>query len=313
MKLQAPNLSREHLLSWLHQHRLALKTAINHMLSNPVSTLLTILAIAIALALPSTIFLTVNAISSNLGDHDGRQLTAFMKLHIDGKQLHTLATELEKNPKIDHVDVITRAESLENFRQSSGMEDIIELLPDNPLPAVLVIHPDGKLDRVETLQRLKQQVESMTEVASVALNQEWMSTLFATLHAIERFALMTALLFAFLVALVIYNGLRIEVLRHRNEIEVIKLVGGSDHYIQRPFHYHAIMLGGLGALFAALLVAIAFMGLRPHLSELSRLYGTPLSLELGINFIFTLFLLGVILSLLSARISLNSLLKGIQP
>ena len=313
MKRGRPELSRQRLLSWLHGHRLALKTAISHMLATPVSSLLTILAIALALALPSAILLTVDAISGSLGNSDGRQLSAFMKLNVDGKDLHLIAAELEKNPKISHVETISRTESLEKFRNSSGMADILKLLPENPLPAVLIIHPDDQVDSLEALQRLAELVEQSDKVESVALDQEWMATLFSTLQAIQRFSLAMSLLFALLVALVIYNGLRIELLQHRNEIEVIKLVGGSDHYIQRPFHYHAVLLGGLGALLAALVIAIVFSGLQPYFDKLSTLYGAEIKLRITAGYIVTLVLLGIILSLLSARISMGFLLKKVQP
>ncbi len=308
-----PTFSGDALHVWLHQHRMAMATAVAHIKASPLSTLLTVLAIAITLALPNALFLTIDAIGDALGNQGGRAISAFMKLSVDGRELHDIAAELEKDPQIERIDVITREQSLQRFRDSSGMDDVLDLLPNNPLPAVLLIHPRQDIDEMETLERLAMKIEARSTVETVVLDREWMGTLFATLSAFKRFSLAMLLLFALLVALVIYNGLRIEVLQHRHEIEVIKLVGGSDHYIQRPFHYHAVMLGAAGALLASVFIAIVFVILRPHFAELGAAYDVALPLQLGGGFVVTLVLLAMILSLLSSRLSLGALLKHIRP
>ncbi len=312
-QLQLPRFSRDRLNAWLHQHEQALRTALAHIKASPLGTLLTVLAIAIALALPNALFLTIDSIGAALGDQNTRQISAFMKLSVDGRQLHAIAAELEQDPLVERVEVITRDESLQRFRDSSGMDDLLELLPANPLPAVLIVHPRAEVDEMESLERLAMKIEARTTVENVVLDREWMSTLFSTIAAFKRFSLLMTLLFALLVGLVIYNGLRIEVLEHRHEIEVIKLVGGSDHYIQRPFHYHAVIVGAAGGLLAAIFIAIVFAMLQPRFDELGAAYGVELPLQMGAGFVLTLVLLAVILSLLSSRISLGALLKKIQP
>ncbi len=312
-QLQLPRFSRDRLNAWLHQHEQALRTALAHIKASPLGTLLTVLAIAIALALPNALFLTIDSIGAALGDQNTRQISAFMKLSVDGRQLHAIAAELEQDPLVERVEVITRDESLQRFRDSSGMDDLLELLPANPLPAVLIVHPRAEVDEMESLERLAMKIEARTTVENVVLDREWMGTLFSTIAAFKRFSLLMTLLFALLVGLVIYNGLRIEVLEHRHEIEVIKLVGGSDHYIQRPFHYHAVIVGAAGGLLAAIFIAIVFAMLQPRFDELGAAYGVELPLQMGAGFVLTLVLLAVILSLLSSRISLGALLKKIQP
>lgn len=312
-KLTLPTVSRDAFAMWLHQHRMALRTAVAHFKASPLSTVLTVLAIAIALALPNALLLTIDSLGEALGHQDGREISAFMKLSVDGRALHDIAAELEKDPQIERVDVITREQSLQRFRDSSGMDDVLDLLPSNPLPGVLIIHPQRTIDEMEALARLATKIEARSTVETVVLDREWMGALFASLRAFKRFSLAMTLLFALLVALVIYNGLRIEVLHHRQEIEVIKLVGGSDHYIQRPFHYHAVMLGAAGGLLASLFIAIVFAFMRPHFAELGAAYGVELPLQLGAGFVVTLVLLAMILSLLSSRLSLGALLKDIRP
>ena len=53
---------------------------------------------------------------------------------------------------------------------------------------------------------------------------------------------------------VIGNTIRLEIQQRRPEIEVTKLVGGSNAFVRRPFLYTGIFYGLGGALLAALIV-----------------------------------------------------------
>ncbi|HHS89207.1 MAG TPA: hypothetical protein ENJ26_02435, partial [Rhodobacteraceae bacterium] len=68
---QLSSFSRETFSVWLHQHRLAMRTALSHIKAAPLSTALTVLAIAIALALPNALFLAIDAIGDALGSQGG--------------------------------------------------------------------------------------------------------------------------------------------------------------------------------------------------------------------------------------------------
>jgi cell division transport system permease protein len=52
-----------------------------------------------------------------------------------------------------------------------------------------------------------------------------------------------ALLFGIAVLLIIGNTLRLLIQNRRDEIAVIKMVGGSDRFIRRPFLYGGILYG----------------------------------------------------------------------
>jgi cell division transport system permease protein len=87
---------------------------------------------------------------------------------------------------------------------------------------------------------------------------------------------------------VVGNTIRLEIYNRRAEIEVTKLVGGSNAFVRRPFLYTGLLYGLLGALLAAFLVWLALYLLDAPVSRLAASYGSSFRLlspgwrELGI-------------------------------
>ena len=73
---------------------------------------------------------------------------------------------------------------------------------------------------------------------------------------------------------VIGNTIRLEIQQRRPEIEVTKLVGGSNAFVRRPFLYTGLFYGLGGALLAALIVFGGMAYLDQAVGELSAQYGS---------------------------------------
>ena len=100
----------------------------------------------------------------------------------------------------------------------------------------------------------------------------------------------------------------------RAEIEVTKLVGGSNSFVRRPFLYTGVLYGLGGALLAWGIVALAIAVLGESVANLARLYGSryvltgPSLEEVGV-----LLGAGVVLGWLGAWLSATRHLRSIEP
>jgi cell division transport system permease protein len=101
----------------------------------------------------------------------------------------------------------------------------------------------------------------------------------AILELMRRLLAVAAVVLGLGVLAVIGNTIRLEILNRRAEIEVTKLVGGSNAFVRRPFLYTGVLYGLLGACLAWLLLAGAVAVLSGPVAELSRLYGSRFALE----------------------------------
>ena len=104
------------------------------------------------------------------------------------------------------------------------------------------------------------------------------------------------------------------IINQKDAIAVMKLVGATDSFIQRPFLYSGIWYGILGGLFASIAIAVLAYYLSGALSTLTDLYGSNFVLQ-GLTFNESLWLIAfaVGLGLLGSYISVRQHIRGIEP
>jgi cell division transport system permease protein len=121
-------------------------------------------------------------------------------------------------------------------------------------------------------------------------------------------------LFGLAVVLVIGNTVRLEINNRREEIEVVKLVGGSDGFIRRPFLYLGFCYGLSGGLMAALLISLSLVLIASPVSSLASLYGSGYELS-GLTVGETGLLLagGAVLGWAGAGLAAARHLRAIEP
>jgi cell division transport system permease protein len=270
--------------TWLNQHVSAARFAQRRLTATPLNTLLAVLAIGIALALPAggqMLLANIQHMGQKIGQGtkhyatSSAQISLYLNVGAERSSAEHLAEVLGKHPAVKSVDFIDRETTLQRMRQAAGLKDVIDALPANPFPDALVITP--KDDSAEAIEALAAEMRALPKVDHVQLDSTWIKRLDALLKVGRMVvALLGSLLGIGLVAIT-FNIIRLQVMTMRAEIEVSQLLGATDGYIQRPFLYFGGLLGLLGGLLAWCLVLIATALLRAPVSALSELYGTPLS------------------------------------
>ncbi|MEZ5512081.1 MAG: FtsX-like permease family protein [Gammaproteobacteria bacterium] len=119
---------------------------------------------------------------------------------------------------------------------------------------------------------------------------------------------------ALAVLLVIVNTIRLGIENRRDEIIIVKLVGGTDAYVRRPFLYTGLWYGLGGSVIALLLIQILLLWLDGPVQVVADLYRSRFELE-GLGFgAACLMLFGSILTgLLGAALAVRQHLRVIEP
>jgi len=313
-KITARPSFRKHLKAWYKHHIKDFFFSLNKLLCSPLSTLMTVSVIGIALALPVTLYLLlINAqVISNAWDGDAR-ISVFMADNSDLETLEGLVAQLNKDIRIKHTETITPDQAMEEFKKLSGFGDALNALDENPLPYVIIVTP---IDTLETA-KINSLAEGLQKIDSVDLAQidlQWVKRLFAMLELIERAILIIASLLASAVLLVIGNTIRLDIQNRKEEIIIIKLIGGTNAFIRRPFLYGGIWLGLLGGLFAWACISTAIYLLSSPVEALAILYNSEISIK-GLNSdqLLTLLLGSIFLGWFGSLLSVSKHLNEIEP
>jgi len=283
---------------------------------SPFATLMTASAMGIALALPTGLYVVLDHARQVSGDMNSiNQISLFMKKNTTTEQINTIQTKLQAYAEIAQVKYINRSEALKEFQQHSGFGEALNALKSNPLPDLLIVFPSMTHSEPHQIRRLLADLKNIKQVDRVQLDIQWLQRLYAIIQIGQRGVLIIASLLALAVLLIVGNTIRLDIENRRSEIIVMKLIGGTNSFIRRPFLYTGFWYGLLGSLIAVLLVNISLVMINDPLAYLSSLYDNRLfSLGLmGINVSSSLIFSGCFLGLLGARVAVGKHLKEIEP
>jgi cell division transport system permease protein len=253
------------------QHRAALVLTVNRLLDTPLSTLLTVLVIGIALSLPLGLYLVVDNLSNIAANSQGQpEISIFLKDNAGSAVQRDIEAKLKARTEIKEYRFVPRDTALKQLSKNMGLTDAAAILGKNPLPDAFVV--TTKVADPDSLDQLRQDMQAWPGVQSVKLDSEWARRLNAFLRLGRQAVWLLAALLGFALAAVGFNTIRLQILALRDEIEVSRLLGATDSFIRRPYLYLGMLQGLLGGLAAWLIVAAAFALINLRVAEIASLY-----------------------------------------
>lgn len=301
--------------TWLLQHLQAAVYSFGQMVRNPVGSIMTVAVIGIALALPAGFYLILDNAKRVTGGLDTTlQIAAYLKLDVSTEAASGLAEELRADEAIKAVKYISREQALAEFRELSGFGDSIDALRENPLPAVLLIQPAAAATETEQFQALLARIRKLPAVEEAAFDQKWLERLQAIIEIVQRAVMVLSFILGLAVLLIVGNTIRLGIYNRRAEIEITKLFGATNAFIQRPFLYSGFWHGLLGASFAWLLITVAVIFLSGPVRELATLYGSDYRLSgASVRQFLILFGTGIGLGLAGSWFAVQRHIRAIEP
>jgi cell division transport system permease protein len=254
--------------AWRAQHRAALASSIVRLFKRPISSLLSLSVMAIALSLPLAFawsLLQIEQLSSTV--QKSRAITVFFSVDVGVDQAKTIAETFRSKPSVAAIQVKTPDQGLKDFQQSSELAKAVSMLGKNPLPTVMIIEPVGNESQLIT------ELEALPNVDQVQHDVAWQQKLNAWLDFGKRLIALLAGVFALGSVLAVANNVRLDIATREQEIAVLQQLGASTAYIRRPFLYMGGVLGLLAGSLAFVFIFSAAFYVEPSLKALISSYG----------------------------------------
>ena len=299
--------------AWLWHQLDALGTTLARFARTPVAALLNFGVIGVALALPVGLYVALDNLQGlTRSIASDPQLSIFLSLDAGRADVDGIASRLRRHSAVRESRYISRDAALKELKASTGLADVVDSLPGNPLPDAFVVVPRNPTP--ETLESLRDEIAKWPKVTHVQLDAAWARRLDAGLRVARLAVWMLATLFAFALVAVTFNTIRLQILTRREEIEVSKLIGATDAFIRRPFLYFGALQGLAGGLTAWGIIWVGIYLLNGGLADLSRLYATRIELlHLGLEDSASLLVFSSGLGWFGSWLSVSQHLARIEP
>ncbi|GIU38375.1 cell division protein FtsX [Shewanella hafniensis] len=282
---------------------------------NPVSSVMTMAVLGVSLSLPAALQVLVkNAETITSSWSSAAEISLFIEDNRSEQTIQSLLTRIRTYSEVDKVQYIDKNQALEEFQRLSGFGEALAYLDKNPLPSVITVTPTPRYSTPVGARELLTKLEREPEISFGRLDIEWLERLQAVVRLLERTVMAIAALLVLAVVLVIGNTIRLAIMNRRSEIEVMKLVGATEAFIQRPFLYTGIWYGVIGGILAWLIINLLVWYLDSALAELLGLYGSQLEMK-SLTFTELLQLVGLasFLGWLGSYLSVRQHLRSIEP
>jgi cell division transport system permease protein len=234
------------------------RRALEDTLANRFVNAVTIMTIALTVMIVSAALL----VFLNAGDwmsawQQGTRIMAYLRPAAGGAA-PALRHSIESIEGVHKAQFIPRDEALHDLKaRMEHPASLFENLLENPLPDAFEIQLKPSNDSWEQIEAVADRVRSLAEVEDVEYGRQWIVAVRRVAHLFQTLGL--ALLGLLLVAAIaiVANTTRLVIYSRQDEVEIMRLVGATERFIQAPFLIEGLLqgligaVGGIGILFAA--------------------------------------------------------------
>ena len=235
------------MFNYLHNHYLAFNIALVRIFSNFASSLIMFLVIGITLFLPSSGLLVVENVSqiSNNIAYDA-ELSLFLKKNIKQDQIDFIQSALSKTAIIKKTHFESKLTAWDKLQNKLNLNPLDIGISENPLPDAFFISLNTFNEK--EIKTLISNLKTIDGVENIFFDAGWVKKLRSILYLLKIGLAFLAIILIIVLIVVIGNTIRLQTLTHKDEIEVSKLIGATNSFIQRPFMYTGLMYGLGGGL-----------------------------------------------------------------
>lgn len=299
--------------AWLRHHWQSLAQTAARLAGTPFSSLLSVLVIGIALALPLGGYaLLVNVQGYVEGLAADPEISVFMSSDASRSDVAEVGRRLKGLSGVKSLRFVPRDVALAGLKKTPGLADAVATLKNNPLPDAYIVSLASR--DPELAARTENALRTLPRVAHVQSDMGWVQRVEAWLRVGRTGVLLLAAMLSLALVAATFNTIRLQILTQRSEIEVAKLIGATDSFIRRPFFYFGAALGVLGGSAALAMVWGAFALLNLDVAKLASLYASDFRLRfLEAADAVSLVAFSAVLGWLGAFLSVSRHLAQIEP
>ena len=298
------------MFNYLNNHYQAFLSGCSRFKNNIGASFMMIIVIGITLCLPSAGLLIIenaSQISKNI-EYEA-EISIFLEKDISKDQIDFIELSLKKNNLVKKIHFEPKLIAWEKLQSKLDVE-VSASVSANPLPDAFFISLNT-LDQIK-IKKLIDTLDGIDGIDDIIVDGNWIKKLRIVISLGKLSVIFLAILLIIVLLVVIGNTIRLQTLTYRDEIELSKLIGATNAFIQRPFMYTGILYGFGGGLITVSLLKLSVLGLNTALFKLTAIFGTDISFkdlpnEYYVNIIILAMLIGLVSSFISARNSIRRL------
>ncbi len=155
--------------------------------------------------------------------------------------------------EVEELRFISRQEAYDRFAEQLGKDsDVLLDMPNDFLPASIEIVPLRSLRGYSQIKLFSEYLSSLPGTEKVQYGQEWIERFYHFVRLLTIVVVLSGTLLILTATFMVAYTIRLTILGRQDELELLKLVGATNSYIQTPFLIEGILQGLLGSILGLL-------------------------------------------------------------
>lgn len=241
-------------------------------------------------------------------------VSVYFHMDTDTAVIEEIRDSLEGADEIASVQYVSSDEALAQLRMVEGddksVDQSLDIIGYNPLLPSLVIRAEDPRQYEHIAAQLKTaHFADMISEINFDRNKDIIDRLSSFVGAVEKIGLSVGAMFVFIAVLITYNSIRLTVYSHRQEYEIMRLVGASNVYIKLPLVFEGMWYGIFAAISTFLLLLLTAQFVSPIVGEAVQQGVALLFLQYSWIFLPALLLAGVLIGTIGGWIAVRKYLR----
>ncbi len=281
--------------------------------SNLYLNVVTVITIAVAFLILNIFFIIYNNVNSVLGEWKGKiKIIAYLQDGLTEGDITSIENHIKGNIGIKNIKYYSKQEALNQFSEElKGQAGILSGVSADVLPAYLVITIKDSVLTNNTMDRLAASIKSIQGISDVQYGAQIAQKVSGILILVKMLGIGIGGFMLFAIFIIVSNTIRISIFSRKDEIEIMKLVGATNMFIEIPFMLEGMIqvLTGTGISIVLLYLVYRLFLYRLH-STLGSLFINMNVSFLSANAIITILICSALLGITGAIISTGKFIRN---
>jgi len=184
-------------------------------------------------------------------------VVCFLNKDLSLSNKEAIENELKNSPLVTKIQYVSKEKALEKFIEKfPELQAIVVNLDTNPFPPSFEITLKEKGVSYQETNSFINKLKEMKSIEDIQFSKDWvekMQSLSRLARAVGFFLGGILVLASFFI---VSNVIKLNVMARKEEIEILRLVGGTNAFIRIPFLTEGTFLGALGGMLSLFLLFI---------------------------------------------------------
>ena len=288
----------------------SVKQGIKGIFTNKTMSFISIISVSaslIILGIITSIVLNTNQFIKTT-KYEINEIRVSIQPNLDGTSIENLKDKLSNIEGIKSVEFKDKETMLNDMKSSWGEDAYLLEGVENPLDDCYIV----TLENSKDIKAGSSKISTLDNVKNVEYNEDVIENFVKISNSIRNFGAVLIIFLILICLVIISNTIKAIVYSKKEEIEIIKYVGGSDNFIRMPFIVEGFTIGFIGSTIALFICIYMYEYILENINNAINFMNNNMMIpvsEIAIFLAFVLFITGITIGVLGSIISVKRHLK----